>query len=119
MTVATHKLPRTVIYACDDDFLSAPFLVVSNNVGQRMDGTGAARGVSLSLASPTRSPARKRTLARVARCGAPRGLRGRHILPMIAARKRERRNRSLGRWRGVVERTFAWMNQFCRLRIPF
>jgi transposase len=25
----------------------------------------------------------------------------------------------LGRWRGVIERTFAWLNQFRRLRLRY
>ena len=46
------------------------------------------------------------------------GLRARHILPLLAAR-RTRHGGGLGRWRWVVERTFAWLNQFRRLRIRY
>jgi transposase len=46
------------------------------------------------------------------------GLRDRHILPLLAKRNTEHGS-GLGRWRWVVERTFAWLNQFCRLRIRY
>jgi transposase len=39
-----------------------------------------------------------------------RGLRARHILPLLAMR-RIKNGSGLGRWRWVVERTFAWLNQ--------
>jgi transposase len=39
-----------------------------------------------------------------------RGLRTRHIVPLLA------RVSGLGRWRWVVERTFPWLSQFRRLR---
>jgi Transposase DDE domain len=45
-----------------------------------------------------------------------RGLRSRHILPWLAMR-RTAHGSGLGRWRWVVERTFAWFNQFRRLRV--
>jgi transposase len=44
-----------------------------------------------------------------------RGLRARHILALLAMR-RTKNGSGLGRWRWVVERTFAWLNQFRRLR---
>lgn len=47
-----------------------------------------------------------------------RGLRARHILPLLAVR-RTRHGSGLGRWRWVVERTFAWLNQFRRLRVRY
>ena len=47
-----------------------------------------------------------------------RGLRARHIVPSLAKRKTEHGS-GLGRWRWVVERTFAWLNQFRRLRIRY
>jgi transposase len=43
------------------------------------------------------------------------GLRVRHIVPWLAKRNTEHGS-GLGRWRWVVERTFAWLNQFRRLR---
>jgi transposase len=46
------------------------------------------------------------------------GLRARHILPLLAKRNTEHGS-GLGRWRWVVERTFAWLNQFRRLRIRY
>jgi transposase len=49
---------------------------------------------------------------------ARRELRARHILPLLAAR-RTRHGSGLGRWRWVVERTFAWLNQFRRLRVRY
>jgi transposase len=39
------------------------------------------------------------------------GLRAPHIHPLLAVR-RTRHGSGLGRWRWVVERTFAWLNQF-------
>ena len=42
------------------------------------------------------------------------GLRARHIVPLLAVR-RIGHGSGLGRWRWVVERTFAWLNQFRRL----
>ena len=42
----------------------------------------------------------------------------RHILPLLAMR-RTKNGSSLGRWRWVVERTFAWLNQFRRLRVRY
>ena len=44
-----------------------------------------------------------------------RGLWARHIVPWLAMRRTEHGS-GLGRWRWVVERTFAWLNQFRRLR---
>ncbi len=46
------------------------------------------------------------------------GLRARHIVPLLAVR-RIGHGSGLGRWRWVVERTFAWLNQFRRLRIRY
>jgi transposase len=46
------------------------------------------------------------------------GLRVRGILPLLAMRNAEHGS-GLGRWRWVVERTFAWLNQFRRLRIRY
>ena len=46
------------------------------------------------------------------------GLRARHILPLLAMR-RTTHGSGLGRWRWVVERTFAWLNQFRRLRVRY
>jgi transposase len=45
-----------------------------------------------------------------------RGLRTGHIVPLLAMRRTEHGSR-LGRW--VVERTFAWLNQFRRLRVRY
>ena len=47
-----------------------------------------------------------------------RGLRARHIVPWLAMRRSEHVS-GLGRWRWVVERTFAWLNQFRRLRVRY
>jgi transposase len=47
-----------------------------------------------------------------------RGLRTRHIVPVLALR-RTAHGSGLGRWRWVVERTFAWLNQFRRLRVRY
>ena len=46
------------------------------------------------------------------------GLRARHIIPFLAKRNTEHGS-GLGRWRWVVERTFAWLNQFRRLRVRY
>jgi len=46
------------------------------------------------------------------------GLRTRHILPLLAMR-RTKNGSGLGQWRWVVERTFAWLNQFRRLRVRY
>jgi len=45
-----------------------------------------------------------------------RGLRQRHIIPRIARRGIESRQR-LGRYRWVVERSLAWLHQMKRLRV--
>jgi len=45
-------------------------------------------------------------------------LRARHILPLLARRNTEHGS-GLGQWRWVVERTFAWLNQFRRLRVRY
>jgi transposase len=45
-------------------------------------------------------------------------LRVRHIVPFLAMRNTEHGS-GLGRWRWVVERTFAWLNQFRRLRVRY
>ena len=47
-----------------------------------------------------------------------RGLRARHIVPLLAMR-RTGHGSGLGRWRWVVERTFAWLSQFRRLRVRY
>ena len=46
------------------------------------------------------------------------GLRARHVLPLVAMRC-TKHGSGLGRWRWVVERTFAWLNQFRRLRVRY
>ena len=46
------------------------------------------------------------------------GFRARGIMPWLARRNTEHGS-GLGRWRWVVERTFAWINQFRRLRIRY
>ena len=50
--------------------------------------------------------------------GIRQGLRTRGILPVLAMR-RTAHGSGLGRWRWVVERTFAWLNQFRRLRVRY
>ena len=45
-------------------------------------------------------------------------VRARRILPQLAKRN-TRHSSGLGRGRWVVERTFAWLNQFCRLRVRY
>jgi transposase len=47
-----------------------------------------------------------------------RGLRARHIAPLLAMR-RTAHGSGLGRRRWVVERTFAWLNPFRRLRVRY
>ena len=47
-----------------------------------------------------------------------RGLRLRRIRPFVA-RRRTTHGSGLGRGRWVVERTFAWLNQFRRLRVRY
>jgi transposase len=47
-----------------------------------------------------------------------KGLRVRGIVPVLAMRNTEHGS-GLGRWRWVVERTFAWLNQFRRLRVRY
>ena len=44
------------------------------------------------------------------------GLRARHILPLLAMRCTKHGS---GLGRSVVERTFAWLNQFRRLRVRY
>jgi transposase len=46
------------------------------------------------------------------------GLRSRHIVPLVAKRNTGHGS-GLGRWHWVVERTFAWLNQFRRLRVRY
>jgi transposase len=46
------------------------------------------------------------------------GLRARGIAPLLAMR-RTTHGSGLGRWRWVVERTLAWLNQFRRLRVRY
>ena len=48
----------------------------------------------------------------------PRALRDRGICPRIARRGVESSQR-LGRYRWVVERTFAWLHSFRRLRVRY
>ena len=45
-------------------------------------------------------------------------LRARGIQPLLAQRNTDHGS-GLGRWRWVVERTFAWLNQFRRLRVRY
>jgi transposase len=52
------------------------------------------------------------------RCGSDPVLRARHIVPVLALR-RTTHGSGLGRFRWVVERTFAWLNQFRRLRVRY
>ncbi len=47
-----------------------------------------------------------------------RGLRSRKIQPVLAQRNTAHGS-GLGRWRWVVERTFAWLSQLRRLRIRY
>ena len=47
-----------------------------------------------------------------------RALRARHILPLLAMRNTEHGS-GLGTRRWVVERSFAWLNQFRRLRLRY
>jgi transposase len=47
-----------------------------------------------------------------------RTMRARRILPLLA-RRNTRHGSGLGRFRWVVERTFAWLNQFRRLRVRY
>ena len=47
-----------------------------------------------------------------------RGLRARRITAWLAKRNTEHGS-GLGRWRWVIERTFAWLNQFRRLRVRY
>jgi transposase len=46
------------------------------------------------------------------------GLRDRRIIPLLAKRNTEHGS-GLGRWRWMVERTFAWLNQSRRLRVRY
>ena len=46
------------------------------------------------------------------------GLRELGIVPLLAMRNTEHGS-GLGRWRWVVERTFAWLNRFRRLRVRY
>ena len=50
--------------------------------------------------------------------GIRRGLRFRHIVPLLVMR-RTAHGSGLGRWRWVLERTFAWLSQFRRLRVRY
>lgn len=47
-----------------------------------------------------------------------KGLLACHIIPFLAKRNTEHGS-GLGRWLWVVERTFAWLNQFRRLRVRY
>ncbi len=44
---------------------------------------------------------------------------GRSISRALVAMRRTKHGSGLGRWRWVVERTFAWLNQFRRLRVRY
>jgi len=57
-------------------------------------------------------------IAATMRAAIRRGLRARHIVPWLATRRTRHRS-GLGRWRCVVERTFAWLSQFRRLRVRY
>lgn len=46
------------------------------------------------------------------------GLRARHIVPLLAQRNTQHGS-GLGRCRWVVERSFAWLSQFRRLRVRY
>ena len=46
------------------------------------------------------------------------GLRAKVIQPLLAQRNTGHGS-GLGRWRWVVERTFAWLNLFRRLRVRY
>jgi transposase len=46
------------------------------------------------------------------------GLRTPHIVPWLVKRNTEHGS-GLGQWRWVVERTFAWLNRFRRLRVRY
>ena len=50
--------------------------------------------------------------------GIRQGLRVGHIVPLLAKRNTQHGS-YLGRYRWVVERTFAWLNQFRRLRVRY
>jgi len=45
-------------------------------------------------------------------------VRDRGIIPFLAKRN-TKHGSGLNRWRWVVERTFAWLNQFRRLRVRY
>jgi transposase len=77
-----------------------PFLRYTAHAGDR----GSGRTACSEIAATTRR--------------IRRGLRTRHIVPMLAMR-RTAHGSGLGRWRWVVERTFAWLNQFRRLRVRY
>ena len=47
-----------------------------------------------------------------------RNLRARHIIPLLANRNTQHGS-GLGKYRWVIERTFAWLNQFRRLRVRY
>src|SRR5438874_788552 len=44
---------------------------------------------------------------------------GRGISKPLVAMRRTKHGSGLGRWRWVVERTFAWLHQFRRLRVRY
>jgi len=46
------------------------------------------------------------------------GLRARHIVPLLA-KGNTGHGSGLGRWCWAVDRTFAWLNQFRRLRVRY
>jgi transposase len=46
------------------------------------------------------------------------GLRAKGIQPLLAQHNTAHGS-GFGRWRWVVERTFAWLNQFRRLRVRY
>jgi transposase len=70
---------------------------------------GGAHAIDLIMCSATVVMTRNRS---------GKGLHGRGILPLLAMRNTEHGS-GLGRWRWVVERTFAWLNQFRRLRVRY
>jgi transposase len=46
------------------------------------------------------------------------GLRARHLVPLLAV-CRTKHGSGLGQFRWVVDRAFAWLNQFRRLRVRY
>lgn len=83
-----------------------------------LDVLDAVQPVRQRRGRPRKRPAKLHADKAYASRAARRALRQRHIQSRIARPGRERRDR-LGRHRWVVERTFAWLNQFRRLRIRY